>query len=557
MSSTETLLSAATGPLVDGSCRRVLVVVTAGGYTNAAPVLEIARILASRGYTVEFGTLAGRETWIKDCPFVSRFHVLGPALPSSVEEAKYLQMSNWSSDNWGTKFEARKFLESSWPDVYRSLTRLAENADTRPDFILADYWVDAARDVSSDHDIPLAMLWPQMPTAMLHAPYIPGTPGLQIEVLSSEYASLWQRFHSGIAIYTSALHYYRYLRWRKKMRLEAGVSRPLPSLRKPDYLCLVNSMFGLEIAKDVPPNVAAIGPVLSDEVKSIAEPYASFLEKRRRVLYISLGTHVLLSWASLKKLLLGALAALEAGSIDGIIWPMRPMARKQMDCNSSIPVRLSQSQEIRYMSVSELLMGSHPSVLFVDFAPQRALLEDRRVAIFLSHGGPASANEALFAGVPLITLAVYFDQVQNEMRLRDAGVSIPLSKDKFSAEDVETAIGDLVLDKLSDGPIAANVDRLQKLARIASRRKSLAADLIEEVMVDSEGRRREQLAEDLSLGEKGKGWGKRKKRHMHLQPADVRMPAWKARNWDLYGLCMAATLCFVGLVVAIPVVCTR
>ncbi|GJC84773.1 UDP-glucuronosyltransferase 3A1 [Colletotrichum liriopes] len=537
-------------PLTGGYRRRVLVVVTAGGYTNAAPVLEIARILASRGYTIEFGTLDGRTAWIRDCPFVSRLHVLGSALPVGVEEAQYLQMSNWSNDNWANKFEARKFLESSWPDVYRSLSRLAEDAETRPDFILADYWVDAARDVSFDQNIPLAMLWPQMPTAMLHAPYIPGTPGLQIEVLSSEHASLQHRFRNAFSIYTSVLHYHRYLRWRKKMRLEAGVSRPLPTLRKPDYLCLVNSMFGLEVAKDLPPNVAAIGPVLSDETGDIGEPYGSFLDKRCRVLYISLGTHVLLSWENLKKLLVGALSALGEGTIDGIIWPMRPMARKQLDYNATVPVRLPQSQEVQYMAVSELVMGSHPSVLFVDFAPQRALLQDKRVVAFLSHGGPASANEAIFAGVPLITLAVYFDQVQNEMRLRDAGVSITLSKDSFLSEDVVAAICDIVQDKLSDGPITANVNRMQKLACVASRRKYLAADLIEEVLVDFEGRVLEQLARGSGLGGRGQ---KKRERHMHLQTADVRMPIWKARNWDMYGLCTAVVLSVVGLAITLPI----
>ncbi|OBR04784.1 Cytochrome P450 [Colletotrichum higginsianum IMI 349063] len=551
--SPEALASATMAQLSGGYRRRILVVVTAGGYTNAAPLLEIARILASRGYTIDFGTLDGRTAWTKDCPFVSRCHALGPAPPAAVEEAQYLRMSNWSSggDDWANKFAARRFLESSWPAVYRSLSRLAADPDTRPDLVLADYWVDAARDVAAEHDIPLAMLWPQMPTAMLHAPYIPGTPGLQVDVLSSEHASLRQRFRSALSIYAAAPHYYRYLRWRRRMRLEAGVSRPLPTLRKPDYLCLVNSMFGLEVAKDLPPNVAAVGPVLSHETQEIGEPYAGFLEKRGRVLYISLGTHVLLPWASLKKLLTGALAALGAGLIDGIIWPMRAMARKQLDHKATFPVRLPQSQDVRYMSVSELLAGLHPSVLFVDFAPQRALLQDGRVAAFLSHGGPASANEALFAGVPVITLAVYFDQVQNEMRLRDAGVSVALCKDRFSSEDVEAAVGDIVRDKLADGPIAANVERMQGIARVASRRKYLAADLIEEILVDAEGRIREQLAGGPGSGQRGRG--RKRERHMHLQPADVRMPYWKARNWDMYGLCAVVVLSVVGLAAGLAV----
>ncbi|KAL7621658.1 hypothetical protein AAE478_008985 [Parahypoxylon ruwenzoriense] len=450
-------------------------------------------------------------------------------------------MSSWSSDNWWAKFEARKFLESSWPEVYRGLSRLMKDPDTRPDFIIADYLVDAARDVSFEYDIPLAMHWPQMPTAMLHAPYIPGTPGLQIDVLSSEYATLRQRFRSAVAIYTSPLHYYRYLQWRKDMRSGEGVSRPLRTLSKPDYLCLVNQMFGLEVAKDVPPNVAAVGPILSDTFGDLTEPYIGFLNKRSTVLYISLGTHVLLPWPTMEKLLSGALAALASGTIDGIIWPIRSMARKQLDLNATITVPVPPSQAERHVAVSELLSGSHPSILMVDFAPQRALLHDPRIGAFLSHGGAASANEAVYAGVPIITLAVYFDQMQNEMRLRDAGVSIPLRKDSFSATDVESAIFRIMQDRLTDGPIMTNVKRMRGLARIAARRKYLAADLIEEVLVDWEGRRQE-----LTLGVE-------RSRYMHLQTADVRMPIWKAKNWDMWAVCMAATLCAAGIVIVLPI----
>lgn len=470
-------------------------------------------------------------------------------MPPDIEEAQYLQMSNWSSTNWTVVFEARKFLESTWPDVYRSLKGLVDNAASRPDFILADYLVDAARDISAEYEIPLAMHWSQMPTAMLHAPYIPGTPGLQIDVLSSEYATLWQRLCSATAIYTAAPQYYQYLQWRKKMRAGSGVSRPLPTLYKPDYLCLVNSMFGLEIAKDIPPNVAAVGPILADTVDNLEEPYIAYLEGRSRVLYVSLGTHVLLPWATFETLFLGALAALDAGLIDGIIWPIRAMARGQLDLSALVPVRLPSSPGRKLVPFSELLAGAHPAVLFVEFAPQRSLLHDARIALFLSHCGTASVNEAVAAGVPIVALGVYFDQIQSQMRLDAAGVAIPLHKDRFTVDEVVDAIAAIFKDKIACGPIAANVVRIKRIADIARRRKYLAVDLVEEVLVDWEGRARERRALETCVGT---GTGQR--RYMHLQTADVRMPFWKARNWDLYGLCAAGLLCLAGIVVVLPLV---
>jgi UDP:flavonoid glycosyltransferase YjiC (YdhE family) len=537
-------------------------VVTAGGYTNAgkyfasvagkvtecgaAPLLEIAKILAFRGYQIDFATLSGREQWVENCAFVSGFHVIGPSVPADVEEANYRRMSNWTTDlisNWGAIIDSKIFMESSWPDAYRGLSKLAQSPATRPDFILADYWVDAARDVSFEHDIPLAMHWPQMPTIMLPAPYIPGTPGLQIEVLTSEFATIWQRLRSAMAIYTSLPQYLRYLRWRKNMRLAAGVTRSLPLPSKPDYLCLVNSFFGLEAAKDLPPNVSAVGPILNGSLLtgSLNAELEKVLATRHRVLYVSLGTHVLLAAPVMNELLVGVLAALRSRTIDGVIWSMPSMARKQLDMTVQVwPPSYTGDGS---MTVANLLNNEHPSMFFVHHAPQPALLHDTRVVAFLSHAGPSSVNEALHAGVPLVTVAVYFDQLQNAMRLRDAGVSVPLDKDTLDSDQVHRAIKRIVEDIARDGPMAANVGRMRRIARIAAGRKYYAADLIEEVLVDWKGRRKEGGYTDDNCRPRG----------MHLQTADGRMPSWKAKNWDLKVIGAAATFCLVGILVVLPV----
>ncbi|KAL5691218.1 hypothetical protein EMGR_007144 [Emarellia grisea] len=60
-------------------------------------------------------------------------------------------------------------------------------------------------------------------------------------------------------------------------------------------------------------------------------------------------------------------------------------------------------------------------------------------------------------------------------------------------------------------------EAIQRIAHVASRRKQLGADLIEEVLYDTELR----------------VVGGTEARPMHLQTADMRMPVYKARNWDL------------------------
>ncbi|OBT66705.1 hypothetical protein VE03_03884 [Pseudogymnoascus sp. 23342-1-I1] len=512
--------------------KKILVVVT------AEPLLEISRLLAARGHTIEFGTFSGRDHWLKDAPFISKLHLLGSSAPIDLEEQAYLRMSQWSGSlikSWRVVFDTKEFLESSWPDVYTSLSKIMNDPQSRPDFILSDYLVEAVRDMNFEYDVPIAMHWSQMPTAMLSAPYIPGAAGLQVDILTSEHATLGQRIYSELVLYCSLPYFLRYRSWVKAMRASIGVHRLLPTLTKPDYLCLVNSFFGVETPKDLPPNVVAVGPILADSYSPLTQLYTSFLAHHTKVIYISLGTHVLLGHDALCRIFTGLSDSIAFGTIDGVIWSLRPMAKKQLDTTVSIPYPV-QGSSPRLFTIAQLLENKHPDILFTEFAPQRALLAHPSTRIFFSHAGAASTNEAVFAGIPVITLGVYFDQIQYSLRLREAGVSVMLLKESLTSEAVSAAISTIAND---EGAIRLNCERLKGLATLASRRKHVAADYIEEVLVDYEWRKQEQ-----ELGGRC--------RPMHLQTADGRMSWWKARNLDLWAISGIAVLTCLGLFLALP-----
>jgi hypothetical protein len=68
------------------------------------------------------------------------------------------------------------------------------------------------------------------------------------------------------------------------------------------------------------------------------------------------------------------------------------------------------------------------------------------------------------------------------------------------------------------------------LHKIASRRKEYAADLVEEMTYDHELRFKD--GKEL--------------RPMHLQTADSRMSASKAKNWDMYAVCTLGLTAVMG-----------
>ena len=442
---------------------------------------------------------------------------MGPPIPPPMDDTLRQLLFTWDTRNpFKPLVTIKQWLGSSWADVYASLCHIASNPETRPDFILADFVADAVHDISREYAIPIAVHWPQMPTMMLPTTYIPGQAGLQCEVLTSEHATMWQRIQNELVIIRGLPQIFEYFIWFRDLRRRSGVKEPIPVRgSKPAHLLLVNSFFGLEAAKDLPPLVAAIGPVLPDIYPPLDLTTQEFLDSHNRVLYHAMGTVLTPPVTLLHKIANGILQALNSGVIDGVVWVAKNSMAECLDDSSGSRSRT------KYSTLIDILEGKHPNILILHHAQQRAILDHPHTAIYLTHGGGSSTNELTYHGVPAITLAVMTDQTQNALRLRDAGVSIPMARETFTARDLSVSIRTIVQDV--DGSFARNVWRMKQIARVCSRRKHVAADLIEEAICDHEGR----FVEGKEV------------RPMHRQTADVRMAWYRARNWDLWAVVTA------------------
>lgn len=424
--------------------------------------------------------------------------------------------------------KSKYIWDSCWPDTYQNLQTLVQDPKTRPDFIIADFFAeDAAKDMMIEHHIPIAIVWPQMPFMMAPASYIPGQPGFQVDMsaLTSEHASLRSRLRNELVLLWATPHLIPWMIWKRKLRRSAGVAHSLPLRTKPDYLVLVNSFFGLETPKDLPPLIAPVGPILADRYPPLDDVHSEFLEKHDRTIYVALGTHILLPQVSFTKLLQGLVMALDTGTINGVIWSIGNAPRKVIDRSQTV-----RRTDGRLLHVGDLLDGrglDADDFLVPTFAPQRAILDHPSTRLYLSHGGGSSANEVLYHGKPVLTLGFFFDQLCNSTRLLDAGVGLSLDKFTFTPQGVCDKVCRIIRDE-DGGSIGRNVERMRRIARVASRRKHLAADLVEEVLYDSE----------LRFGSDGG----REIQPMHLQTADARMPFWKVKNWDLWAFVLGGTV---------------
>ncbi|KAL0935022.1 UDP-glucosyl transferase family protein (cytochrome P450) [Colletotrichum truncatum] len=512
--------------------RRILLVSTVGGFTHAAPILELGAVLAARGHEVHFGTNSGQEQWASTYPSVSRVHSFGPALPDGEARLHYTRMTKWRpSDGIGSIMESKYLFDSYWPDTYFHLRELVLDPATKPDMIIADFFVDAAaKDMMIEFGVPIAVMWPQMPYLLAPVSYIPGQSGFQVDFTpTSENASMWSRIRNEMVMFWALPHITAWLWWTKKMRKQHGVKHPLPLATKPGHLVFVNSFFGLEPPKDLPPLMAAVGPILSDEYPQLEDKFKTFLEFHDKTIYIALGTHVVLPNEDLGKLIRGLILALDEGHINGVIWSIGSAGRRDSDRTASF-----NRADGSTLTVGDIFDEKHADFLAPTFAPQRAILEHVHTRVYLTHGGGSSANETLFHGTPVLVMGFFFDQLSNSSRLVEAGVGLAMDKFDFRPDEIATKIARIVTDP--DNSVGRNVERMKRIAHVASRRKYLAADLVEEVIHDHELRFKD--GKEL--------------RPMHLQTADMRMPLWKAKNWDLWAasLSMAAvgsTVCFLGV----------
>ncbi|KAF5564214.1 UDP-glucosyl transferase family [Fusarium phyllophilum] len=516
---------------------KFLVVVTVGGSTNSAPILEICSILAARGHTIDFATLSGREKLIDNYPFVQKVHIVGSAISAEEDENHYILFSRW---NWNTAQGKRDIVKGKmafdafWPFTYRGLKEVITT--TKPDFIFSDFHVEAALDVCNEFRLPHAVMWPQMPWLMMPQKYIPGQPGMQQRCLTSEHASIYDRLFEMTFLLRSAPFFLHWIFWTKAMRRKEGVA-PRPKLSKPDYLVFLNNFYGMETPRDTPPLVHPVGPILADSYPALDGDIKSFVETHQKIALVAFGTHVILDDGKIFKIINGLADAMSSGVIDGVVWALSARSRGRLDTSIRVP-----SSHLSHLTIDQLFMNQDQAWHFATWVPQRAILEHDCTVIFVTHAGPSSVNESIFHGVPMVAMGIFGDQMVTTLRLERSGVAVRLDKETFDAASLTAAIRTVLL--FEKDSFQRNVKRMQRIAIVGSRKKHFAANLIEEHLYDWDGRFENPLLgleasanskRDTSQASDPRNVYPRGKelRPMHLQTPDVRMSWIKLNNIDI------------------------
>ncbi|XP_014327765.1 UDP-glucuronosyltransferase 2C1-like isoform X1 [Xiphophorus maculatus] len=108
--------------------------------------------------------------------------------------------------------------------------------------------------------------------------------------------------------------------------------------------------------------------------------------------------------------------------------------------------------------------GKRPSTLgnntlMMDWMPQKDLLGHPQIKVFIAHGGTNGVQEAIYFGVPVLGIPLFFDQYDNLLRLQKRGAAKIIQLHEVNGHSFERAVKE-VLHKDS---YKENIQRLSRL----------------------------------------------------------------------------------------------
>ncbi|XP_060950960.1 UDP-glucuronosyltransferase 2C1-like [Limanda limanda] len=102
------------------------------------------------------------------------------------------------------------------------------------------------------------------------------------------------------------------------------------------------------------------------------------------------------------------------------------------------------------------------NTLLVDWMPQNDLLGHPKIKLFVSHGGTNGVQEAIYHGVPVVGLPLYFDQNDNLLRLKERGGAKILT---LATVDKHNNFLEAIQEVLTEPSYRLNMQRLSRLHR--------------------------------------------------------------------------------------------
>ncbi|KAH8383548.1 hypothetical protein KR009_009267 [Drosophila setifemur] len=183
-------------------------------------------------------------------------------------------------------------------------------------------------------------------------------------------------------------------------------------------IILVNNHFSMGRVRANVPNIIEVGGIhLSEPAEPCGKELQQFLDEADDgVIYFSMGTEILVKY--LPETMQQALLQTFANLKQRVVW------------KSEFTTMPNKPENVYLMSVT----------------PQREILEHPNLRLFITHGGLSSLIEAIYSGVPMLGIPMFYDQFGNMHRLKMAGIAEVLDFGSLTTDSLNNSILELIGD---------------------------------------------------------------------------------------------------------------
>ncbi|KAG0826119.1 hypothetical protein G6F18_010110 [Rhizopus arrhizus] len=363
-----------------------------GGSSHIVWVLSILEELAARGHHTTFYTRDDGVKFTKNYPSIDLVSA-GPPLATKEEVSDMISTV--------TKLEEVDMVLYMITALAQNFTKMyLEHVDFfskhNVDLAVCDHFNDACIEASITRKIPFIYTSAPLYSPDTSAPYV------NIDFLSfhnptsknvSFFARLKDKMINPIRFLIKARGFIKESQ-REKMALGLEPAAN-PGAKIKDAIKLFNNAFGFTPARPIGPLVEMVGPIVPKIHPVLTDDLQQFLDSHQKVVYVAFGQHAVLTTEELGLIMTSMLENMEAGDIDGILWSVRGM-------DHLFPETL-QTRSGRVYHIRDLFDKKEgQDILFLEWAPQVAILHHPSTQLFLTHGGAGSVSESLYKGIPVL-----------------------------------------------------------------------------------------------------------------------------------------------------------
>jgi UDP:flavonoid glycosyltransferase YjiC (YdhE family) len=428
----------------NGTPRAALFVsIPAIGHLN--PLLKQGAELRRRGWRVAVASTEEMRAYMEGFTDL-RFVNLGPSPRGAMSNTELQERASANSSFVAGTLHIMRSVNALWPTMFDGL--IGELRRDRPDVMVVDLFASAGMDAAEVARVPYVVNNADVLTA-LSVDLLPAAPDVPVLFSGRSIRTITRvdrMLNAPLRRLGSILFDLTLGAQLNRLRRTRGLPPRRMTRRLAGVLVMIDSAFGLEYNRALPPLLQMVGPMLDDTADvELPSELGEWLNAGRPVVFVNLGT-----LARPRPALAEEIARALAGSEFRALWVTRDQA-----------VSAAPNVRVEPWVASQLGVLAHPNV-----------------KVFVSHCGVNSVHESLAAGTPIVGIPMLADQRDMAMRVQDAGVGKALEKDGLTAQTLRGAI----LAVLHEPAYARLIAPIQSSFELAGGVRR-AADLVEHAAV--------------------------------------------------------------------------